>query len=69
MTEECRLITKEEWDEYKFLKTKLNLAVNALKEIKSMTFDRYLNHIGWLAVSDMRDKSRQALKQIEGMKE
>ena len=66
MTEECRLITKEEWDEYKFLKTKLNLAVNALEEIKSMNFDRYLTHTGWLAVRDMREKSRQALEQVGG---
>lgn len=33
MTEQSRLITKEEWDEYKALKTKLNLAISCLKEV------------------------------------
>lgn len=64
MTEQSRLITKEEWDEYNLLKAKLNLAINALKEIKSMTFDRYLMNDGWLAVGVMREQVRKVLKQI-----
>lgn len=33
MTEECRLITKEEWDEYNLLRTKFTLAMSCLKEV------------------------------------
>lgn len=54
----------EEFDEYNLLKTKLNLAINALKEIKSMSFDRYLMNNGWSAAGIMREKARQVLKQI-----
>ena len=54
----------EELDEYSLLKTKLNLAINALKEIKSMSFDRYLMNNGWSAVGVVRLKARQLLKKI-----
>lgn len=33
MTEQSRLITKEQWDEYNLLKAKLNLAISCLKEV------------------------------------
>lgn len=47
------------------LQDKLDIAIKALEEIKSMTFERYLMNNGWAAVRQMRDKAKHALNQIK----
>lgn len=70
MTESCRLITTEQYQEYQLLKKKLEIAAKALKEIRKGIEDFNddpMNKIGFMAYGTLHEclkKSKQALKEM-----
>ena len=52
-------------DKCEKLEKQLKIAVEGLKDIKSMTFERYLMANGWGAVNQMRKHAQKALEQIK----
>lgn len=47
------------------LEKQLNVTMNALFEIETMEFERYLMNNGWVGVGQMRKVAKEALKQIK----
>lgn len=52
-------------EELERTKKQLEIAVNGLRALKSMTFERYLVDTRWGCVGKMREKAEETLKQIE----
>ena len=52
-------------DRIERLEKQLKIAVDGLKELKSMTFERYLIDTRWGCVGKMRKAAEQALNKIE----
>ena len=66
MTESCRLITTEQYQEYKLLKKKLDIAVEALKAIAQNSPDKNIQEMGLLCINNyyLAQKTLQKIEEV-----